>query len=250
MAVAHDAVSESHTGTAGNGGASSFTWNHVPTGTPRGAVVFVFTRAVDPLDTSVTYGGTTMNLVPYYAGVSSAEPGSVRAYWLDNVASGTQAVVVNRTNTATVMYAVCATVTAAGAIEVYNAGVKTVAGTTTNTAATSTSAVVGTGAVIAIDDGSPGTNSQRYYFQHSGLASVTAAGTGSSTNTNFSIDFGNAVVSGYWETTPGQGSRNVGPAAEASDDIASIALAVREAPPPDNPPTNRHERLFHQILAQ
>jgi len=64
MAVAHDAVRESHTGTTGVASVASFTWNHVPTGTPRSALVFTFAIGANPA-TGVTYGGVAMTAVPY-----------------------------------------------------------------------------------------------------------------------------------------------------------------------------------------
>lgn len=231
MSVAHDAVSESHTGTTGHSGSASYTWNHIPTGTPRSALVFVFTIGSSGVDTSVTYDGVTMTAIPYTAGVSSGENFFVRGYFLDNIPSGTKAVVVNRTNNATVSYAVCVTQTAAGAAEVYLPGVMTQAGSTSNTAASSSSAATGTAGLKSVGDGSPGTNSQRYMAMGYGGSSVLAAGTGStSLTTGGAIDFGLYVICTYRETTPGQGARNVG-SASGTDDLALIALAVREIPP-------------------
>jgi hypothetical protein len=250
VAVAYDAASESHTGTAGNTSSASFTWNHVPTGTPRGALVFVFSAMnATHYVTSVTYGGTTMTAVPYDASTSSAEPGTCRAYYLDNVASGTQAVVVNRTNNLTLMYAVCYTVTAASATEVYDAGVVTQSGSTTNTGASSSGGTTTWAAgLVSVTDGSPGTNSQRFMGLWYGGASVLAAGTGSTAGP--SIDFGNYVVCTYRETTPGQGAQNVGSAA-GTDDLASVGLAVRETPATATAPPleDANERTYRRILS-
>jgi len=225
LAVAFDAASESHTGTTGDASSASFTWNHVPTGTPRGALVFVFSIGA-LTDTSVTYGGTAMTAVPYTAADTDTEPGSVRAYYLDNCGTGTKAVVVNRTNNAIVMYAVCFTVTAASGTEVYGAGVQTKsASTATATGASSTGTGTGTLALLSVDDGSPGTNSLRFMGRYQGSAAVTAAGSGSTAGP--SIDFTNFCVDTFYETTAGQGARNVG-GATITDDVAGIALAVRE----------------------
>jgi hypothetical protein len=233
MAVAHDAVSESHTGTTGNASEASFTWNHVPTGTPRGAVVFVLTvgaAAAQDYSTSVTYGGATMTKVPYTARDSDTELGAVAAYWLDNVASGTQAVVVNRTNNTAVMYAACFTVTAAGEIEVDSTLVKTRAGSAAEqTAASSnTGGVASSWSSIALDDGSPGTNSVRFMGVYSGAASVSTAGTG--TTAGPSIDFGNYVFGTYRETSASQGSTTLTITTAISDDLAVLGFAVREKP--------------------
>lgn len=228
MSVAHDAESESTTGTTGHASVPSHTWNHVPTGTPRAALVFVVTIAGTPVETSVTYGGVTMTKVAYDARASSAEPGSVTAYFLDNVATGTQAVVVNRTNNATVDYAAAFSVTAAGACEVYEAGIATRAGSTANTGASSTGTDTGVSGESAVDDGSPGTSSQRYMGYYCGGSNVLAAGSNSTAGP--SIDFGLFTFATYRETTPGQGSRNVGSVTGTTDDRAMVALAIREVP--------------------
>ena len=82
MAVAHDAVSESHTGTTGVASVASFTWDHVPTGAPRSALVFTLAIGANPV-TSVTYGGVSMTAVPYTAYDSDTEPGFVQAWFLE-----------------------------------------------------------------------------------------------------------------------------------------------------------------------
>ena len=230
MSVAHDNVSESHTGTTGAASVASFTWNHVPTGTPRSALVFTLAIGANPV-TGVTYGGTSMTAVPYTAYDSDTEPGFVQAWFLDNVASGTQAVVVNRTNNAVVTYATCMTQTAASACEVYDAGVKTIAaaGTEQTAASSSATGVSSSWSSMTLDDGSPGTNSQRYLAVHSGASSVSAASTNTTTNgTNASIDFGLYVFFTMRETTPSQGAKALTIATAISDDLAVIGLAVRE----------------------
>jgi len=60
--VGFDAASESHTGSIG--ATATYQWQHVPNGTPRGVLLFVFNRAqgVWPYD-SVTYGGVAMAAV-------------------------------------------------------------------------------------------------------------------------------------------------------------------------------------------
>ena len=229
MAVAFDAASESHTGTTGSTSAASFTWNHVPAGSPRGALVFVFSIGA-LTDTSVTYGGVSMTAVPYTAADTDTELGSVRAYYLDNCGTGTKAVVVNRTNNAIAMYAVCFTVTATFTSEVYAAGVQTKSGSTaTATGASSTGTGTGTLALLSVDDGSPGTSSLRFMGRYQGTSNVTAAGSGSTAGP--SIDFGLFVIDTFYESAAGQGARNVG-GATITDDVAAIALAVREIPAP------------------
>jgi hypothetical protein len=233
MAVAHDAVSESHTGTTGHSGSTSFTWNHVPTGTPRSALVFIDTIG-DLVISSVTYGSVNMTAVPYIAADTDTEPGYVSAWFLDNCGTGTKAVVVNRTNSAIVAYATCMTQTAASATEVYTAGVKTIAaaGTEQTAASSGATGVSSSWSSMTLTDGSPGTNSIRYMAVHNGSSSVSAASTNTTTNgTNASIDFGLYTFATYRETTPSQGAKALTITTAISDDLAVIGLAVRETPP-------------------
>jgi hypothetical protein len=233
MAVAYDTSTESHTGTTGGSGAASFTWDHTGGASARGALVFVFgvvTNALPPV-TSVTYGGTTMTAIAYNAKDSDTEPGSVIAYYLDNCGTGTKAVVVNRSDATPwthVLYAVCYTVTASGPTEVYLPGVMTHGGSTSNTAASSLGSGTGTVALKSVTDGSPGTNSLRFMGRYQGTSNVTGAGSGSLAGP--SIDFGLYVIDTFYESAAGQGERNVG-GATITDDVAAIALAVREIPP-------------------
>jgi fibronectin-binding autotransporter adhesin len=215
MAVAFDASSESHTGTTGSTNQASFSWTHTPAGTPRGVLVYVFVanNATD-LVQGVTYGGVNVPAVAGGAAVDTAgEPGRCTAFFLGSgIPTGAQSVVVSRTNTANIMYAVAITVTAA---------------TDTQVAGTTVIQGDGTLAVTSIDDGQTGNApaSMRFAGIYSGVASVPAAGTGSTALQ--SIDFGNYVVATYRETTAGVGARNVG-ATFASDDRAAVFLAVRE----------------------
>jgi len=212
-AVAYDAGSESHTGTTGSTSQASFTWNHTPVGTPKGALVFVFTNANAADVTSVTYGGTTMTQVSGGQAIDTAiEPGRTDTFFLGaSVPTGVQAVVVNRVNNADVMYATAITVTAA-----------------TNT--TPVGFVLlqndGTLAEQLVDDGSPGSNSVRFAGINSGLASVPAAGANSTVVVG--IDYGARVVQVVRETTAGQGARSVGFSSATSDDRAAVHLAVAE----------------------
>ena len=230
MAVAHDAVSESHTGTAGVASVSSFTWDHVPVGTPRSALVFVHCVGVVAIS-SVTYGGTTMVAVPYTAYDSDTEPGAVKAYFLDNVGSGTKAVVVTRENTAVVTYAVCMTQTASAACAIHTAGVKTRAGSGAEQTAASSSetGTASSWSTMALTDGMSGTNSVRYIAVHSGASSVPAAGANTtSLGTSGSIDYGNYVFFTMRDTTPATGSVTLTIGTAISDDLAVVGLAVIE----------------------
>lgn len=233
MAVAHDAVSESHTGTAGVANVTSFNWNHAGGASARSALVFTHAVGANPV-TGVTYGGVAMTAIPYTAYDSDTEPGFVQAWFLDGCGTGTKQVVVNRTSNAVVTYAVCMTQTAASdkACEVYLAGVKTQAAAgSVQTAASSSGTGVSASwtGLGAIGDGSPGSNSVRYMAVHSGAASVSAAGTSTtSLGTGASIDYGNYVFSTYRDTTPSQGNVTLAIATAISDDLAAIGLAIRE----------------------
>src|SRR5690349_10234852 len=125
MAVAFDASSEAHTGTTGSASEASFTWNHTPVGTPRHVLVFVWTNADESDITSVTNGGTALTAVSGgEAADTTGEPGRCSAYELgSSIPTGVQAVVVNRTNNATVMSAVAITSTASTDCKVHTAGI-------------------------------------------------------------------------------------------------------------------------------
>ena len=217
-AVAHDAASESHTGTTGSTGAALFTWTHTPVGTPRGVLVYVYTISATQTVTGVTYGGVAMTAVAGGAAVDTAgEPGRVDTFFLGaSIPVGAQSVVVSRTNNATIMYASAATQTAGVDTEVYTPGIVLLQNN-------------GTYAVQSVTDGSTGVNSVRYAAGYSGGANVLAAGAGS-TILN-SIDFGSYTATTARETTAGQGARNVGFTYATSDDRAAVHLAVRESPP-------------------
>src|SRR3990167_9184029 len=216
MAVVHDASSESHTGTTGSASEASFTWDHTPVGTPRGILIFVNTiRDVD-YTTSVTYGGVNVPIIPgAYAVDTVTEPGFVQAYFLGSgIPTGTQAVIVNRTNNTSVMYAVAISVTAtentipAHLIRLHQSG---------------------TGAYSEqnIDDGSPGTNSVRYAGGYWGGNDPVPAGANSTSLQ--SIDFGSFTFHVVRETTAGQGARPVGfNSSGGTDDRAGVHLAIRE----------------------
>lgn len=216
MAVAHDALSESHTGTTGSASEASFSWTHTPTGTPAGALVFVITNADADDITSVTYGGTTMTQVSE-AIDSAGEPGRCTAFHLGaSIPTGAQTVVVNRVNNADVMWAAAMTQTAGADTEVYTPGIVLIQGDNTL-------------AEQSVDDGSTGVNSLRYAGLMSGLASVPAVGANSTSQSpGAAIDFGTRVAATCRETTAGQGSRSVGFSSGTTDDVAAVHLAVRE----------------------
>jgi hypothetical protein len=228
MAVAHDAASES----AVSASTATFSWTHTPNGTPRGAIVFVLSLNGTALDTGVTYGGAAMTLIGSGSDVDT-EPATVRCYYLDNVASGAQTVEVTRTNNATSMMGMAATVTAGSATEAYTAGMVTVGGNSTATGSNSSSTSIAAIAEVSVGDGSPGADSLRYAACYTGGATPPTVGA------NSTLLHDHDFTSNGWtmvrETTAGQGSRSVGMTA-ASDDRAGVYVAVREPSPPSAPP--------------
>jgi len=190
-------------------------------------VVFVVSIASTAKDTAVTYGGAAMALVG--SGIDTdTEAGAVRCWFLDNVAAGAQTVVVTRTNDATSVRANAVTVTAAAATDATDANRVTKGGATTNTGANTSATGTQASGQALVDDGSPGTNSQRYCMWYTGAATPLAAGAQStSLLTNDFTAFGMTLVR---ETTPGQGARSVGVATGTTDDTAAVLIAVRETP--------------------
>jgi hypothetical protein len=211
MAVAFDAVSESHSTT---GASATYNWSHAG-GTPAGALLLVFNNANAFPYGAVTYGGVAMTAVPGSDAADTAnEQGTVRAYFLgSSVPTGTQTVEVTESGSMTASYAVCYTVTAGADTEVTGVVLEQ-----ENQALTEEN----------VDDGSPGTNSLRFCGVMSGLANLATPGANSTGDGGSRISFGSRSDSACRETTAGQGSRPVGFDA-ASDDVAAVYLAVREA---------------------
>lgn len=223
MAVAHGAASESAVST----NAASFQWNHAGGASARGAIVYVLTIAASPLDTAVTYGGTAMTLIGSGADTDT-EAAVVRCYYLDAVATGTQAIVVTRTNSAVQMMGMAATVTAASATQAYTAGMVTQGGNQQNTGINTSATGTATSGEVLIFDGQPGTNSLRYCAYYTGAATPIAAGANSTLLNNHDFTaFGWTMVR---ETVAGQGVRSVGVTTGTTDDRAAVYVAIRETP--------------------
>lgn len=217
MAVSHDAVSESHSGSLGNANDDQFSWTHTPSGTPRGVLVFIrCNNASDPV-TAVSYGGQALSKPSgSYAVDPSGEPCSIQAWFLGSgIPTGAQSVVVDRTNNAVNVYGMAITQQASANTEVYTPGIVVLE---ENQALTEQN----------VDDGSPGTNSMRYGGVSSGVASPTSIN-GPNSTTLITIDFGDTIAACCRENSAGQGSRPVG-FDLATDDTAFVGLAVREIP--------------------
>jgi len=214
MAVAHDAASESHTGTTGSTSEPSFSWTHTPVGTPRGVVVFVFNANSNAVDvTSVTYGGVSMTAVAGgEARDTSIEPGSCKAFFLGaSIPTGAQTVVVNRNNNANIMYAGAATVTASSDTSISGTPVLLQEDTVLN------EQNVNTGATTAL----------RYAGAYNGGSFLIS--TGANSTSLVGIDLGSFTIGVVRETTAGSGSRPVGFGQVGTDDAAAVHLAIAEA---------------------
>jgi hypothetical protein len=201
----------------------------------RAGIVFVATHGAGDLITGVTWNGTSMTRL-YRAADTDTEPGSVVAYFLDNVTNGT--ITVSRTNSAVVTVGYAASISAASACAAYQTITRV--SSTQNTNADTSTTGIGASDEVAVDDGSPGTNSMRFACHYTGAATPVAAGT-NSTGLQLldSTAFGSRFVR---ETTAGQGSRNVGFATGTTDDWALVAVAVRETP------TSNTKRSFAVVI--
>ena len=213
MAVSHDTSSESHTGTSGSTSEADFRWNHPGSANADGSVVGVFTLADADYISSVTYGGVAMTQVAEAADTLN-EPLRMTLFELAGCPTGTQEVIVNRTNNATPMYAICHTVLAASTVEVYAAGIVLLQESQTLSEQN-------------VDDGSPGTDSLRLAFVGYG---GTAPAAGANSTVGQGINISAASCRSYYETVPGQGSRPIGASTGVHDDVAAIHFAIREVP--------------------
>jgi hypothetical protein len=222
--------------------ASVATFNIGTLGTgARAGIVFVATHGTGDLITGVTWNSVAMTRL-FQASDTDTEPGSVVAYFLDNVTNGT--ITVSRTNNAVVTVGYAASISAASACEAFQT--ITVADATTNTDADSTGTGTAASGEVSVDDGSPGTDSMRFSAFYVGAATPPAQGTNSTAlQVLDSTSFGSRFVR---ETTAGQGSRPVGAATGTTDDWALVAVAVRETPAAGaaNPPRSTQ---MAQLLA-
>lgn len=207
---------ESHSGTTGSTSEANF---EIPDGSTcnagaslQGGFVCVAGSLTSArTDTGVTWGGQAMTFIDE-AISATAEPMHMSLYFLSSPPSGAQTIQVTRTNDATRLYAIATGVDAS----------------TTNTEVTGLVKQQGVTAAAEqnVDDGSPGTDSLRFAC---GAFAVNAIPTGGANSTlSLGIDFGTETVSGQFENTAGQGSRAVGPATQASDDVAAVYFAIRE----------------------
>jgi hypothetical protein len=231
LAVAHDAWTESHTGTTGSTSQASFPiTNHAGSASAAAAIVAVYTYANVNYITSVTYGGVLMNRMEGMQAIdTTTEPMRCDIFFLANCPTGTQTATITRTNNATVMYAQCVTVTVGAGMYA------DITGTVLN----QNNAAI---AERSVNDGSPGTNSLRYNFLGSGRGVAVVAGASSTLLGGIVIGAAHGFH-GFRETTGGQGARSVGGSDATSDDLASVAFAVIEI----NVPNGYWEEVFADV---
>lgn len=210
----YDTVSESHTSTTGSVSVASFSWTHTPIGTARGVVVFVNTIGSADLSTSVTYGGVAMSRVANSTASDTAtEPGTVTAWFLgSSIPTGSQTVVVSRTNSATVVYANCITIVSLVDIDTTIVGSPVLL----KENGTYTEQSIDTGFSTAL----------RLAAGYYGGSGVLPAGANSiSTGASGQIDYGAYTFTTVVEAAKGSSSRNIG-FSGGTDDRAAVHLAI------------------------
>lgn len=214
MAVVHDVAIEDPGGTSLDTSVPhSFDGSSLASS--EGILVLVWANTSNSSDiTGVTYGGLSLDYIAAIAD-SAGETGSVAAYFIGSLtgASGSTIEVNKAAAIDTWAVAIGVSCDAGGTPEVYIPGVGFVVDD-------------GTLAEQNVDDGSPGTNSQRYAIIYSGLASPPPVGANSTSLQT--IDIGQRGAAVCRRTSAGQGSLPVGFSSGSSDDRAGLFLAVRE----------------------
>ena len=191
-----------------------FTVSYVPSGTPRGILIFGFSMNAGTdveFDATATYGGVTAaRTSPGFAGDTVGEPVAVCCYFLGaSVPTGTQTVSVGHSASANPKYVMAVGLTAAADLEVLDAEVLSGAGTNPQ---------------VTLDSGA--TTAIRVFAASSGLnapgnLTIISGGTAVS-----SADAGARVWVSGRQTTPGSGSTAVGwTATTASRAMVGVAVA-------------------------
>lgn len=211
MAVAWDASAEREKITA-EGGLTSITWTHTPTGTPRGVVVAIV-RGTDATDiiSGVTYGGDALTRV-VRATDTATEAGSADLWFVGtSIPTGAQTVEVSFTGSdANPMHGVSMTVTADEDTEVVDFD------------------------SLSENQANPSVTlsySGRTCLSVAALYSGLAAPADFTANANCTAvqdqDFGPFASSVIRQTTPGTSDFAIG-GTSAADDVAFAALALSE----------------------
>lgn len=210
MAIAHDA-----TGTFGAtpDTASPMSWSHDPVGTPRGIIVLIVTNDTTDTVTSVTYDGTTMNRVRWQN--VGGENGSAYAYFLGANVPTTDPATVTVNFTGTNNHMGCSvSVTAADDTSV--ADHQGLANTSLANPSLTLTTSVDTITYGALYSGTAGPTSTAPDANHTDIQETDlGAETASCIRRSAVVSAGSPAVG--WTV--------------AADDVAAVALAVREGIP-------------------
>lgn len=210
MAIAHDA-----TGTFGAtpDTASPMEWSHNPVGTPRGIIVLIVTNDTTDTVTGVTYDGTALALVLWQN--VGGENGSAYAYFLGASVPTTDPATVSVTFTGSNNHMGCSvSVTAADDTSVHASGA------VTNTSLANPSITLTT----TVD-------TITYGALYSGTAGPTSTAPDANHTDIQEADLGVETASCIRRSAVvGAGSPAVG-WTSAADDVAAVAIAVREGIP-------------------
>lgn len=228
MAIAYDAVSS--LGSSSTSG-SSFNWNHAPSGTPKGVVVFTFTNANADDATAVTYGGVSMTTeAGWRAADTAGEPGDCKVWFLGSgVPTGTQNIVVTRNTSGNAMTGIAVTVTSSQDSAIHSAGVVLAQGDQTLSEKSPSDGSSGTGNSLYLAGTFNGSDSfQTTIFTSFPASNVLYPGANSTWLAGF--DFGTTVCGVVRRTSVGTGAQAVGfiTALTPTEDTAAVHFAVKD----------------------
>jgi hypothetical protein len=219
---------------------ASFNWSHAG-GTPEGVIVFTFTYA-ELMDlegnniSSVTYGGTSLTAVTsgeaeLDSGQSQSGNGyNCKAWFLGSgIATGTQTVVVNRTNNTKKIWAVAITVNSSQNSATHDAGIVLLQGDGTISEQSVTDGSSGTGnslrvaGIIALNTyfGTVLDDPPAFDTLYPGANSTYRHGIGGFNS------FGGTCAMVVTETATGTGPRNIGFVGDSSERTA-VHLAIKD----------------------
>lgn len=228
MSIAYDAVSS--LGSSSTSG-SSFNWNHTPSGTPKGVVVFTFTNANADDATAVTYGGVSLTTeTAWRAKDTGTEPGDCKVWFLgSSVPLGTQNIVVTRNTSGNAMTGIAVTVTSSQNSEIHTAGIVLAEGVQTLSEKSPTDGSSGTGDSLYLAGTFSGCDSyQTTLFTSFPSPSVLYPGGNSTWLAGF--DFGTTVCSVVRRTNVGTGAQAVGfvTGLTPTEEAAAVHFAVKD----------------------
>jgi hypothetical protein len=209
MAVAHDAA----TGSVYTAATSPHTFNHTPTGTPKGVLLFCInydssTKRV----TAASYGGQAMTEVGD-ASDTAGEATNVAVWFLGSgIPTGQQQVSIDVGTAGDDHYFVCVTVTAS----------------TASTAIQNTQEINGDTANPQVTLQYGGISCLGYVGLAGGASTVASYSLLSGMSTGLSNDSGQEIQRVDRQTSAGTSNFTIGYSYATSDDVALFAVAVRE----------------------